>query len=159
MPRAIDQQNIEWQVDRLLVLPDERRQQFGLADSETIAYRVVSNPALNPYHILGQMPRGHGPFLARNLAIGLIVCAVALRYSYVSQQWRLRVEGEARARVDALQARIRPHFLYNSMNTIAALTRTDVGWEETFEEGCAALPPAVAMGSDSPPAGSSAAGT
>jgi hypothetical protein len=44
VPRAIDQQNIEWQVDRLLVLPDERRQQFGLADSETIAYRVVSDP-------------------------------------------------------------------------------------------------------------------
>ncbi len=35
------------------------------------------------------------------------------------------VEGEARSRVDALQARIRPHFLYNSMNTIAALTRSD----------------------------------
>ncbi len=90
-----------------------------------IAFRVVSSPALNPYDILGQAPRGHWLFLARNLAIGLIVCAVALRYSYVSQQWRLRVEGEARARIDALQARIRPHFLYNSMNTIAALTRSD----------------------------------
>jgi two-component system sensor histidine kinase AlgZ len=90
-----------------------------------IAFRVVSSPALNPYNILGQTPRGHWLFLARNLAIGLIVCAAALRYSYVSQQWRLRVEGEARARIDALQARIRPHFLYNSMNTIAALTRSD----------------------------------
>ncbi len=55
----------------------------------------------------------------------MIICAAALRYFYVSQQWRLRVEGEARARIDALQARIRPHFLYNSMNTIAALTRSD----------------------------------
>jgi two-component system sensor histidine kinase AlgZ len=53
------------------------------------------------------------------------VCAAALRYTYVFQQWRLRVEGEARARIGALQARIRPHFLYNSMNTIAALTRSD----------------------------------
>lgn len=90
-----------------------------------IAFRVVSSPALNPYDILGRAPRGHWLFLGRNLAIGLIVCAVALRYSYVSQQWRLRVEGEARARIDALQARIRPHFLYNSMNTIASLTRSD----------------------------------
>ena len=51
--------------------------------------------------------------------------ALALRYFYVSQQWRLNVESQARSRVNALQARIRPHFLYNSMNTIAALTRSD----------------------------------
>jgi two-component system sensor histidine kinase AlgZ len=90
-----------------------------------IAYRVLASPMLNPYFILGQVPLSHGLFLLRNLAISTIVCAAALRYSYVSQQWRLRVEGEARARIDALQARIRPHFLYNSMNTIAALTRSD----------------------------------
>src|SRR5262249_56181334 len=29
------------------------------------------------------------------------------------------------ARVHALQARIRPHFLFNSMNTIASLTRSN----------------------------------
>jgi two-component system sensor histidine kinase AlgZ len=90
-----------------------------------VAFRVLASPALNPYEVLGAPPAGHGAFLARNLVIGLIVCAVGLRYSYVSQQWRLRVEGEARARIDALQARIRPHFLYNSMNSIAALTRSD----------------------------------
>ena len=90
-----------------------------------IAFRVLASPVMNPYRILGQTPSSHWLFLARNLVIGLIVCAVAVRYSYVSQQWRLRVEGEARARIDALQARIRPHFLYNSMNTIAALTRSD----------------------------------
>lgn len=90
-----------------------------------IAYRVRASELLNPYRILGEVPHAHLLFLARNLAIGLIVCAAALRYSYVSQQWRLRVEGEAKARMDALQARIRPHFLYNSMNTIAALTRSN----------------------------------
>ena len=95
-----------------------------LAVSE-IAFRVLANPMLNPALILGEPPAGRWSFMVRNLIIGLIVCAVALRYSYVSQQWRQRVEGEARARIDALQARIRPHFLYNSMNTIAALTRSD----------------------------------
>jgi two-component system sensor histidine kinase AlgZ len=50
---------------------------------------------------------------------------MALRYFYVAQQWRVNVESQARARVNALQARIRPHFLYNSMNTIAALTRSN----------------------------------
>ena len=32
---------------------------------------------------------------------------------------------EAQARISALQALIRPHFLFNSMNTIASLTRSD----------------------------------
>jgi two-component system sensor histidine kinase AlgZ len=64
-------------------------------------------------------------FTLRNVCIGLIVCGLALRYFYVAHEWRVSVELRAAARVHALQARIRPHFLFNSMNTIAALTRTD----------------------------------
>jgi two-component system, LytTR family, sensor histidine kinase AlgZ len=64
-------------------------------------------------------------FVLRNLAISLVVTGLALRYFYVAHEWRRSVELRAAARVHALQARIRPHFLFNSMNTIAALTRTD----------------------------------
>ncbi|HUO18778.1 MAG TPA: sensor histidine kinase [Steroidobacteraceae bacterium] len=64
-------------------------------------------------------------FALRNVCIGLVVCGLALRYFYVAYEWRVSVELRAAARVHALQARIRPHFLFNSMNTIAALTRTD----------------------------------
>jgi two-component system sensor histidine kinase AlgZ len=64
-------------------------------------------------------------FALRNLAIALVVTGLALRYFYVAHEWRRSVELRAAARVHALQARIRPHFLFNSMNTIAALTRTD----------------------------------
>jgi two-component system sensor histidine kinase AlgZ len=64
-------------------------------------------------------------FLARNLSIGLIVTALALRYFYVTHEWRRNIEMQATARVHALQARIRPHFLFNSMNTIASLTRSN----------------------------------
>jgi len=67
----------------------------------------------------------HIEFLLRNLAVCTIAGGLALRYFYVSQQWRRNVEAEAQSRVRALQARIRPHFLFNSMNTIASLTRTD----------------------------------
>ncbi|WP_274522356.1 sensor histidine kinase [Ectothiorhodospira mobilis] len=66
----------------------------------------------------------HEEFLLRTLAIGAIVSAVALRYLYVQKQWQHNVEAEARSRVQALHARIRPHFLFNSMNTIANLTRS-----------------------------------
>lgn len=68
---------------------------------------------------------GHAAFLLRNLFVGVIAGGLALRYFYVSQQWKRNVEAEAGARVRALQARIRPHFLFNSMNTIAALARSD----------------------------------
>jgi two-component system, LytTR family, sensor histidine kinase AlgZ len=64
-------------------------------------------------------------FILRNVSIALIVTALTLRYFYVTHEWRHNVELQARARVHALQARIRPHFLFNSMNTIAALTRSN----------------------------------
>jgi two-component system sensor histidine kinase AlgZ len=67
----------------------------------------------------------HSTFLVRNTGIALVVTALALRYFYVTHEWRHNVELQAKARVHALQARIRPHFLFNSMNTIAALTRSN----------------------------------
>jgi two-component system sensor histidine kinase AlgZ len=64
-------------------------------------------------------------FLLRNASIGFVVTALALRYFYVTHEWRRNIEMQATARVHALQARIRPHFLFNSMNTIASLTRSN----------------------------------
>lgn len=73
----------------------------------------------------GWFPTDHWSFLTRNLAIATLLMAPLLRYFYVSQQWQRNVRREAEARLNALQARIRPHFLFNSMNTIAALTRSN----------------------------------
>ncbi len=61
-------------------------------------------------------------FPLRSLLLGAMVSALALRYLYVRQQWQRRLRAEAEARIQALQARIRPHFLFNSLNTIAGLT-------------------------------------
>ena len=82
---------------------------------------------------------GHLPFQFRNLAISAIVSAVALRYFYIQHQWKLRVQSEAQARFQALQARIRPHFLFNSMNTIASLARTRPDIAEQVVEDLADL--------------------
>jgi two-component system sensor histidine kinase AlgZ len=79
--------------------------------------------------------RDFGPFALRNSLICVIVAAMLLRYFFVSHQWRHHVRAEARSRIHALQARIRPHFLFNSMNTIASLTRSDpVRAEEAVED-------------------------
>jgi len=64
-------------------------------------------------------------FVLRSVAIGAIASAIALRYFYVRHQWQRQVLAESRAHYMALQARIRPHFLFNSLNTIASLTNID----------------------------------
>lgn len=83
----------------------------------------------------GWFPTEHWSFLTRNLAIATLVTAPLLRYFYVSQQWQRNVRREAEARLNALQARIRPHFLFNSMNTIASLTRSNpIAAEQAVED-------------------------
>lgn len=77
----------------------------------------------------------HTQFLLRCMGISAIVSALSLRYFYVQQQWRNNLEIQAQARIQALQARIRPHFLFNCMNIIASLTRRDPKLaEETVED-------------------------
>ncbi len=67
----------------------------------------------------------HAGFIGRTFAISSIIIALAMRYLYVSSEWRRSIVLEAQARISALQALIRPHFLFNSMNTIASLTRSN----------------------------------
>lgn len=78
-------------------------------------------------------------FWLRTLSISAIVGALVLRYFYVQHQWKQRTAAEAAARLQALQARIRPHFLFNCMNTIASLTRSDATRAERAIEDLADL--------------------
>jgi len=116
------------------------------------AYWLVARPVMDVEHFIAQagnsdlvprsVPMGgmwHLEFLAKNLSITAIVAAVALRYFYVQHQWRSQVQSEAKARFQALQSRIRPHFLFNSMNTIASLTRTSPEIAEQVTEDLADL--------------------
>ena len=74
------------------------------------------------------------PALGQHLAIAGIVGAMLLRYLYEQHRERQRELAESQARLQALQARIRPHFLFNSMNTIASLTRVDPDLAEQVVE-------------------------
>ena len=74
-------------------------------------------------------------FAARIAFIAVLVSAAALRYAYVQGQWALEVQANARVKVEALTARIRPHFLFNSMNTLASLIAIDaVRAEQVVED-------------------------
>ncbi|MCC7487272.1 MAG: histidine kinase [Burkholderiales bacterium] len=77
------------------------------------------------------------PQLARHYVLVLLVTGALLAY------FRLRARALspalAEARLQALQARIRPHFLYNSMNAVLSLIRQDPRRAEEVLEDMAEL--------------------
>jgi two-component system, LytTR family, sensor histidine kinase AlgZ len=77
--------------------------------------------------------------IVRQQVIASIIAALALRYFFVQQQLRLQEQSELRARIQALQSRIRPHFLFNSMNIIASLIETDPKTAEAVVEDLSEL--------------------
>lgn len=81
----------------------------------------------------------HYDYLLRVMCISAIVWAMALRYFYVQYQLRKQIVAEADSRFQALQARIKPHFLFNSMNTIASLVRRNPASAEQVVEDLAEL--------------------
>lgn len=60
-------------------------------------------------------------FVLRVATISAVIYLLLLRYFYIQHQWRINTAAQSRAEIQALRARIRPHFLFNSMNTIASL--------------------------------------
>jgi len=64
-------------------------------------------------------------FVFGSVAATALVGAALLRYLWVLGEWRERRDALARAELEALQARIRPHFLFNSLNTALALVPLD----------------------------------
>ncbi|MCX2779090.1 sensor histidine kinase [Microbulbifer thermotolerans] len=88
--------------------------------------------------LLSQAPFDYWRFLSDCL-IGAICAGVVLRYAYVQQQLYNQQQAELGARIDALQARIRPHFLFNSMNSLASLIAVDPDRAERLVEDLSAL--------------------
>jgi len=61
----------------------------------------------------------------RHALISLILSGLLLRYFYLQSQWQRQQQAELNARIEALQARIKPHFLFNCLNSIASLVSID----------------------------------
>ncbi len=61
------------------------------------------------------------PFILRNIVIAVLLVLMALHYFYIQSQVAELLKADSGAKYDALQSRMRPHFLFNSLNTIAQL--------------------------------------
>jgi two-component system sensor histidine kinase AlgZ len=83
----------------------------------TVVCGIAINVLIDATHIVV------GGDLLRQLVLGLVLCGVLLGYF----QLRAKALSPAitEARLQALQARIRPHFLFNSINAVLSLVRTD----------------------------------
>lgn len=63
--------------------------------------------------------------IAKKLLLAALITLMVLRYFFLQHQRQQQREAEMQARLASLQARIQPHFLFNSMNTIASLIASD----------------------------------
>lgn len=77
-------------------------------------------------------PMGAGPALAAALL-------AALFHQHLRFRAKMQLPAATRARLTELQSRIRPHFLFNTLNTAIALVRIDPGRAESVLEDLAEL--------------------
>lgn len=90
----------------------------------TAAFSYGAWQAYPLLRLQSELPSARSFVLESAFAVA-IVAAAFLRYLLIRARWRAELMAQAEARVQALQARIRPHFLFNSLNTIASLVPVD----------------------------------
>jgi two-component system sensor histidine kinase AlgZ len=84
-------------------------------------------------------PAWYADFQLYNFTISAIAHGLLLRYFLAKHELTQRTRSEANARLQALQSRIRPHFVFNSLNIIASLTRNEPAKAEAAIEDMADL--------------------
>jgi len=89
--------------------------------------------------IASPRPDWYAYFHIQNFTVAAILEALALRYFLARHQLRQRSLSEARARLEVARARLRPHFLFNTMNIIASLIRSAPDKAESALEDMADL--------------------
>lgn len=92
---------------------------FAVVVGLTLFFSVMADWVLDA-GMLGP-PELHSGQMLRHGLIALIMTSLLLRYFYLQQQWQRQQQAELKARLQSLQSRIRPHFLFNSLNSIVSL--------------------------------------
>jgi two-component system sensor histidine kinase AlgZ len=96
---------------------------------------VVSEAAVWVWWAVGRVssprPEWYAYFHIQNFTVAAIINALTLRYFLARHQLRQRTLSEAQARIEVLRSRMRPHFLFNTMNIISSLIRSAPDKAET----------------------------
>jgi len=116
---------------------------YGIVLITTLVMSILGQVLLQGFatgmFLHGQAFQLNGWQLFNNLLTSAILSGITLRYLYLQQQLRNQQQAELQARIQALQSRIRPHFLFNSMNSIASLISSDPELAERVIEDLAEL--------------------
>ncbi len=121
---------VQWQLvlsALLLSLTREKLNQMPVSQAAGLSFAIIlviaflvavmAQWVLHPKELSGF----DWPVIWRNYLISAIVGGVGLRYLFVQQQLVHREKAAVMASLASLQARIKPHFLFNTMNSIASL--------------------------------------
>ena len=94
----------------------------GVCLATVVAVTMLSTLAVyRVYPVLWPETGSLWDWLLRNGLLALILSAIVLRYSWLQQRVASQQRSELQLRLDALRSRIRPHFLFNTLNSIASL--------------------------------------
>lgn len=119
-------------------------EQFGLANGALVAFLLVITVTfivgVTADRVMAEPGQAvNWPTVGSQLLISGIITGMVLRYFFVQQKLRDQEQAELESRIQALQSRIRPHFLFNSMNIIASLIATDPDTAELVVEDLSEL--------------------
>ena len=82
--------------------------------------------ALHDLHIIPERwPPWRDSLLMRSLMISAITGTLGMHYLILKYHSDRDAKTQQESRMQALQSRIRPHFLFNSLNSVASLTHSD----------------------------------
>ncbi len=111
------------------VKPMLERLSAGVGAAVVIAIACASVVLLE-YLVLLILPLNVNPYLldmqtGQRVLVMLLLSILLLRLFRLLEILESRSKAEAQSRIHALQAKIQPHFLFNSLNTISELAATD----------------------------------
>jgi len=122
-----------------LALPSPPLGESGPSGSFLLLVVLAAGCAWLPWRGLVEIQAG-GASPAQALAVALTGAALASAFLWwLGQRARQRAPATASARLAELQSRIRPHFLFNTLNTAIALVRLNPAKAESVLEDLAEL--------------------
>lgn len=114
---------------------------FCIIQSITLLISWLSKDLLPEYGLLivSSNMESDSAYYLRNTGISCLIGVVLLHYLHMTHEKNLQIKAESEARMITMQSRIRPHFLFNSLNTIASLTRINPSLAEELIQDLAEL--------------------